>query len=239
MDETKAPGREQPPQPGQDAGDETFPGVSDTEDGLHQGGDAAAPVWMPLDDIDEVTIISRAQDGDIEAFEWLISEYQGGLYRLCLRMLNDRSEAEDLVQETFISAWRALPDLKVPQAFIPWLYRTATNKCLDLLRTRKRRPEQPHDENDGGQEPVESRTSIGKGALADPAREYENQAQMRALSDLLQTVPPGPRACWLLKEVHEFSYRDIAAIVQLPESTVRGRIARAKRFLAEGMEPWR
>lgn len=202
-------------------------------------------VWTPLDELDALTIVARAQDGDVEAFEWLLNAYQGGLFRLCLRMLDDRTEAEDLVQETFISAWRALPELSVPQAFIPWLYRTATNKCLDMLRTRKRRPA---GDNVPAREPADwagagtanaARASIETGAGADPAKEYESQAQMRALSDLLQTIPPGPRACWLLREVHEFSYREISAIVQLPESTVRGRIARAKRFLAEGMEPWR
>lgn len=229
MDETTLPGRQEP-----------LPQVSPAGEPNEWDQD----VWTPLDELDALTIVSRAQDGDVEAFEWLLNAYQGGLFRLCLRMLDDRTEAEDLVQETFISAWRALPNLSVPQAFIPWLYRTATNKCLDMIRNKKRRAlagssaePQAHEWGSGGA--AEPQASIGRGATADPAKEYENQAQMRALSDLLQTIPPGPRACWLLREVHEFSYREIAAIVQLPESTVRGRIARAKRFLAEGMEPWR
>lgn len=210
-----------------------------------------SPVWVSLDDLDELTIVARAQDGDPQAFDWLISAYQGGVYRLCFRMLNDRSDAEDVVQETFIAAWRSLPKLTVPQAFIPWLYRTATNKCLDDLRRRKRRPADPTSDPDletyaassgagrGSAQASEDRTMLSAWQPADPAQDVENQAQMRALADLLQTVPAGPRACWLLREVHEFSYAEIAAIVQLPESTVRGRIARAKRFLAEGMEPWR
>lgn len=229
MDETTLPGRQEP-----------LPQVSPAGEPNEWDED----VWTPLDELDALTIVSRAQDGDVEAFEWLLNAYQGGLFRLCLRMLDDRTEAEDLVQETFISAWRALPNLSVPQAFIPWLYRTATNKCLDMIRSKKRRAPagssaepQSHEWGSGGA--AEPQASIGTGATADPAKEYENQAQMRALSDLLQTIPPGPRACWLLREVHEFSYREIAAIVQLPETTVRGRIARAKRFLAEGMEPWR
>ncbi|WP_220725981.1 RNA polymerase sigma factor [Arthrobacter cheniae] len=208
---------------------------------------------MSLDDLDELTIVARAQDGDLEAFNWLITAYQGGVYRLCLRMLNDRTEAEDIVQETFITAWRSLPNLTVPQAFIPWLYRTATNKCLDELRRRQRRPSDPIADLDaeelsmpssgqaGGGAGLGRRDSVGGGAglAVDPAQEVENRAQIRALADLLQSVQPGLRACWLLREVHGFSYGEIAAIVQLPESTVRGRIARAKRSLAEGMEPWR
>ncbi|MBG6218240.1 RNA polymerase sigma-70 factor (ECF subfamily) [Arthrobacter sp. CAN_A6] len=204
-----------------------------------------------MDDLDELTIVARAQDGDLEAFDWLITAYQGGVYRLCLRMLNDRSDAEDIVQETFITAWRSLPNLTVPQAFIPWLYRTATNKCLDDLRRRQRRPSDPTAEFDAVEQATRSAGQAGQGAASgerplvgagppmNPAQEVENRAQMQALADLLQSVSPGLRACWLLREVHGFSYGEIAAIVQLPESTIRGRIARAKRYLAEGMEPWR
>lgn len=235
-------------------------------------GEPVSPsVWVSLDELDELTIVARAQDGDPQAFDWLIRAYQGGVYRLCYRMLNDRSDAEDIVQETFIAAWRNLPKHVVPQVFIPWLYRTATNKCLDHLRRRKRRPAEPTadleaagtarepgypseqgPEHESGHEAgvvpdhrldvgfaAELRGTLGATQPLDPAQDFENQAQLRALADLLQTLPPGPRACWLLREVHEFSYLEIAAIVQLPESTVRGRIARAKRFLAEGMAPWR
>lgn len=228
MEETRTPGPES---------SELFPSSADVN--ADTGSDSGAPIWASLDALDSLTVVSRAQDGDLEAFEWLITTYQGGLYRLCFRMLNNRSDAEDLVQETFISAWRALPNLSVPQAFIPWLYRTATNKSLDMLRAKKRRLPQGNHNTEIEETLTGARTSIKRSTTGDPAQEYESQAQMRALSDLLQTIPPGPRACWLLKEVHEFSYREIAAIVQLSESTVRGRIARAKRFLAEGMEPWR
>lgn len=222
-------------------------GLEHSESADNSGASEPATVWVSLDDLDELTIVARAQDGDAQAFDWLISAYQGGVYRLSFRMLNDRSDAEDIVQETFIAAWRNLPKLTAPQAFIPWLYRTATNKCLDTRRRRQRHPSEPIADLDATLHQTGTAPEKGEGERSiagilqpvDPAQEFENQAQMRALADLLQTVPPGPRACWLLREVHEFSYSEIAAIVQLPESTVRGRIARAKRFLAEGMEPWR
>ena len=205
-------------------------------------------VWTPLDELDALTIVSRAQDGDVEAFEWLLNAYQGGLFRLCLRMLDDRTEAEDLVQETFISAWRALPNLTVPQAFVPWLYRTATNKCLDMLRTPEappdpREPARPAWPGTGAtrdKTPLRAPTLVSdKGPAPILRRSTRTRRRCGHCRICCRPVPPGPRACWLLREVHEFSYREIAAIVQLPESTVRGRIARAKRFLAEGMEPWR
>lgn len=221
-------------------------------EGAMPGTGAPDPVWMSLDELDEATIVARAQDGDLDAFEWLVSAYQGGVFRLAFRMLGDHAEAEDVVQETFIAAWRNLPTLTAPQAFIPWLYRSATNKCFDVLRGRRRRPVDavPFDD-DGADSPASPHwgeaglsgsrmlTALGSKAVQDPALRHETEAQMQALADLLQTVPAGPRACWLLRDVHEFSYAEIAVIVQLPESTVRGRIARARRFLAEGMQPWR
>lgn len=203
---------------------------------------------VSLDDLDELTVVARAQDGDLHAFEWLISAYQGGVFRLAFRMLGDHAEAEDIVQETFIAAWRNLPNLSAPQAFIPWLYRTATNKCFDQLRRSLRRPTDPVSFDDGaagtpgaaGEGELWNQLPMPAGGPAqDPAVYHETEAQMQALADVLQTVPAGLRVCWLLRGVHNFSYAEIAAIVQQPESTVRGRIARARRLLAEGMQPWR
>ncbi|WP_434993639.1 RNA polymerase sigma factor [Arthrobacter sp. Ld5] len=211
----------------------------------------AGSAGVALRDLDELTIVARAQNGDVHAFEWLVSTHEGGVFRLACRMLGDHAEAEDIVQETFIAARRSLPDLAAPQAFLPWLYRAATNKCFNHLRGRRRHPTEPDSFDDepvpGGSHGASASGEAdpwnqwdGRGGLCqDPALRYEAEAQMQALCGLLQAVPAGPRACWLLRDVHEFSYTEIAAIVQLPESTVRGRIARARRMLAEGMQSWR
>ena len=232
------------------------PDAGDAATAQETRGPEAAPsseqMEVSLDELDESTIVARAQDGDLDAFEWLVSAYQGGVFRLAFRMLGDHAEAEDVVQETFIAAWRNLPTLSAPQAFIPWLYRSATNKCFDLLRGRQRRPVDPVPFDDEGGSDGSSESAFREGGTGgrmltapgsrtnqDPALHHETEAQMQALADLLQTIPAGSRACWLLRDVHDFSYAEIAVIVQLPESTVRGRIARARRLLAEGMQPWR
>src|SRR5512141_3376315 len=87
-------------------------------------------------DLDEGSIVARAQDGDLAAFEHLVLTYEYRLFRLAYRMLNDRGEAEDIVQETLTTSWRGLPMLADVDAFGGWIYRLATNKCLDLLRKR-------------------------------------------------------------------------------------------------------
>ena len=187
------------------------------------------------DDLDEATVVARAQDGNLDAFEYLVEAYQGRLFRLAFRMLHDRGEAEDVVQDTLVACWRKLPLLKNVQAFSGWLYQMATNRCLDSLRRRSSKTEVV-------QEPSTLQTTAGSttawGAEGDPAREAEFSFEIDALATALLTLPPGQRACWLLRELHERSYAEIAATLKVSEQTVRGRLARARAQLAERMSQW-
>jgi RNA polymerase sigma-70 factor (ECF subfamily) len=87
--------------------------------------------------LDDVTLVVRARDGDVLAYEQLVRRYQGPLFRLAVRMLASRGDAEDAVQEVFLTAWRRLADLRTDAAFVGWLYRMATNRCLNLIRARQ------------------------------------------------------------------------------------------------------
>jgi RNA polymerase sigma-70 factor (ECF subfamily) len=180
-------------------------------------------------ELDEATLVARARDRDPAAFELLVRRYQRRIFTLCLRMLDGASgEAEDVVQETFVTAWRRLPEIQHDAAFGAWLYRTATNKCLTLLQRRK-----PTVDLEEHGEPIELTVD------ADPARTASNAAAMQALAVALRQLPPQQRACWLLREVHGRSYQEIADLVGTTPTAVRGRIARARAELAEVMKPWR
>jgi RNA polymerase sigma-70 factor (ECF subfamily) len=187
------------------------------------------------EDLDEATVVARAQDGNLDAFEYLVETYQGRLFRLAFRMLHDRGEAEDVVQDTLVACWRKLPLLINVQAFSGWLYQMATNRCLDSLRRRSGHPEVV-------QEPVALQTIAGSvtepGAAGDPAREAEISCEIDGLATALLTLPPGQRACWILREIHDRSYAEIAATLKVSEPTVRGRLARARTHLAEKMNQW-
>lgn len=183
--------------------------------------------------LDEATVVARARDGSTTAFETLIDHYQTPLFRYALRLLGDRRDAEDVVQDVFIGAWRGLPTLSEPGAFRGWLYQIATRRIFDLLRVR--RPDQEWADED---EPPPS--SVRSPAVpTDPARVVVQRAQFEALQQALATLPPQQRAAWSMQKIDGLSYDEIAVALSLPVSTVRGRIARARQGLAERMASWR
>ena len=176
--------------------------------------------------LDDVTLVIRARDGDMAAYEQLVRRYQGPMYRLAVRMLSSRADAEDVVQEVFLTAWRRLGQLQQDAAFGGWLYRTTTNRCLNVIRARRPSTDIPLDE----QEP--------RNPQPGPERAIEIIEQMAALNTALQELTGEQRACWLLREVHGRSYDEIAQAVGTTRTAVRGRIARARGQLAEVMAPW-
>jgi RNA polymerase sigma-70 factor (ECF subfamily) len=191
--------------------------------------DAGPPVTQAGDDagLDDGTLVARARDGDVPAYEELVLRYQGPMYRLALRMLGNRADAEDVVQEVFLSVWRRLAQLQDDGAFVAWLYRMTTNRCLNVIRARRPSADIELDEQPSGV-PGTS-----------PDRVAEVSAQLTMLTGALDQLTAEQRACWLLREVHGRSYDEIAQILGTTGTAVRGRIARARVTLAEVMAPWR
>lgn len=177
--------------------------------------------------LDDATLVSRARDGDLRSYEQLVLRYQGAMFRLAARMLADRTEAEDVVQEVFLTAWRRLEQLNDDAAFAGWLYRTTTNRCLNVLRKR-----QPATD-------VDPDTTVSPQRELRPEHAVQVNGQLEALTAALQELTPQQRACWLLREVHGRSYEEIGEIVGANVTAVRGRIARARAQLAEVMKAWR
>ncbi|WP_312589196.1 RNA polymerase sigma factor [Corynebacterium dentalis] len=187
--------------------------------------------------LDEATLVARAQDRDVAAFEELVTRYENRLYRYAYSILGNRADAEDVLQDTLLRVWRALPALTDSQAFSGWAYRITTHRCWDVLsRQRLRRTDavDPHQMPDS----ADSHYGVGATGSPDPVTTTETGHQMEDLARLVQQLPPDDRACWLLREVHQRSYREIAAALSIPESTVRGRLARARQQLAKGMSSW-
>jgi RNA polymerase sigma-70 factor (ECF subfamily) len=187
---------------------------------------AGSPAAAGLGELDVATLAVRAGEGDAGAFEELVVRHQDQVYRLALRMLGSAAEAEDVTQEAFLAAWRGLPTLREQGAFGGWLYRLAVNRCLNVLRARRPSAE------------VDLEALRSTRAAEQPEAAAESGAQMAALAEALQLLTPEQRACWILRELHGCSYGEIAQIVGVTTTAVRGRIARSRAVLAEVMRPW-
>lgn len=177
--------------------------------------------------VDDAMLVARSRDGDVRAYEQLVRRYQGPMYRLALRIVGSGGDAEDAVQDAFLTAWRRLGQLHDDGAFLGWLYRTTTNQCLIVLRKRRPHAETELDEH----ESVAPRTR--------PDRAVEVSAQLDALRAALRVLTPEQRACWVLRELRGRSYDEIAETIGTSQEAVRGRLARARAQLAEVMAPWR
>ncbi|MFJ3781910.1 RNA polymerase sigma factor [Streptomyces sp. NPDC090093] len=176
----------------------------------------------------EDLLVTRAVEGDEEAFAALVQQHAPSLTRLAVRLLGNRTEAEDAVQEAFISAWRRLPDFQGRSSFATWMYRIVTNRCLNVLR--RRGPVVPLEEADDVRAPEHA---------VSPPRIAEGRDAVRELRGALGLLSPEQRACWVLRELDDRSYEFIAEAVGIGQEAVRARVFRARRRLAQAMGDWR
>jgi RNA polymerase sigma factor (sigma-70 family) len=179
--------------------------------------------------VDEASLIRAAQQGDQSAFARLVEANQGRIYSLCYRMTGNNEDAADLTQEAFLNAWRGLGSFGGQAAFSTWLYRLASNACIDFLRREKRRMalSMTQEEDEEGRQ-----TDLPDERWA-PERELERKELQAAVQEGLSTLSPEHRQVLLLRETEGLSYQEIAQCLSLEEGTVKSRIARARLALKE------
>jgi RNA polymerase sigma-70 factor (ECF subfamily) len=200
--------------------------------GAAEGAVSPVAATEPPGDLDDATLTARAADGDVAAFEALVRRHQRPLFTLAVRLLGDRTDAEDAVQESFVSAWRRLADYRRDAEFGSWMYRIVTNRCLSMMR--RRRATTRLDEA----VPLDGSARTTAGRAGSPEYAAEVNGRLAALHRALDGLPADLRACWVLRHVDELSYSRIAEIVGASPDAVRGRIHRARSQLAEVMRPW-
>lgn len=177
---------------------------------------------------EEQDLIRKLRSGDAAAFEPLLTAYEKGVYNLCLRMVRNPADAEDLVQETFLKAYRGIAGYRGESKFSVWLYRIASNLCLDFLRQQKRRPTAPLTVEDEDGDLRE--TELADGRLQ-PERLLEQKLTGDSLRRGLDALPPEFRQVLLLRELQGLSYEEIGGILGLESGTVKSRIFRARKKL--------
>jgi RNA polymerase sigma-70 factor (ECF subfamily) len=173
---------------------------------------------------DEAELIAAAQQGDRRAMDRLLREQQPRIYAVCRRIAGNDADALDATQDAMIAVVRGLPRFDGRSRFSTWVYRVATNSCLDELRRRRRRPLVGLPQNDDG-----GQRDIPDGAVAVADTVADRLLLDRALADL----PEDFRAAVVLRDVCQLDYAEIAEVLDVPPGTVRSRIARGRAHLAE------
>ena len=167
---------------------------------------------------DELALVGRCRSGDLAAFEELYRAHAGRLYSVALRLLGNAADAEDLLQEIFLAAHRKLDTFRGESALGTWLYRLATNLCLDYLRSRAGRSSQITDALDDAPGLFDSATST----LA------EQTVTKMDLERALARLPEGCRAAFVLHDVQGLEHREVAEILGIAEGTSKSQVHKAR-----------
>ena len=173
--------------------------------------------------LSDADLVSTAQAGRLDAFEELVRRHRLVVYRVALRMLADEGDAEDATQDAFVQAWRNLAGFRADAAFSTWMYRIVTNRCLNLLRARRRTEPLPE-----GQEAPASR----------PDRIAEARWQVEDLKRAIGRLTPEQRAPLVLREFQGCSYEEISEALDLSIPAVKSRLHRARLELLAAMRQW-
>jgi RNA polymerase sigma-70 factor (ECF subfamily) len=171
-------------------------------------------------------LVQAVKNGSRTAFSQLVVQYQRKVYVLAFQMLGDHSDADDVVQETFLRAYRSIHHFQGDSDFYTWLYRIALNVCYDKLR--KRRPQLSLDD-------IQLPPEVEAEGKIDPARLAEAKQAVRKLREAMLALPDGIRAALILVVLEEVPTKTAAQILGCPEGTVSWRVHEGRKRLAEAM----
>jgi len=179
-------------------------------------------------------LLDRVFKGDKHAFDLLVLRYQHRILGLIGRFINDPAEVEDVAQEAFIKAYRALPKFRGDSQFYTWLYRIAINTAKNYLVARGRRPPAT-DVDVEDAEFMEHNTALTD--IESPEASQERDDLQRVINEAIEDLPEDLRTAFTLREFSGLSYEEITEIMDCPVGTVRSRIFRAREALDKRIRP--
>lgn len=183
--------------------------------------------------VDETALIQQAKTGDLNAFNRLVLEYQSQVFNVAFRIMGDRQAADDMTQETFISAFKAMKRFR-GGSFRAWLLRILRNACYDEFRRRKRRPTTPLDSlaplSDA---PEPESTSVLEAQDENPEQASVRSEQVRAIEACIQELPEEYRMAAILVDVQGYDYKEASEALGKPLGTIKSRVSRARARLRD------
>ncbi len=179
-------------------------------------------------------LVERVKSGDKKAYDLLVLKYQHKIIKLVMRYVRDPSEAQDVAQEAFVKAYRALPKFRGDSAFYTWLYRISINTAKNYIVAMNRRP---LDYNLDLQDPEQYEVNAKLKDEDSPEALLMREELKQTIETTLASLPEDLRVAIMLREVDGMSYEEIAQAMECPVGTVRSRIFRAREAIDHDMEP--
>lgn len=184
---------------------------------------------------EDFALVQRVQAGDKKAFNLLVSKYHRRVGRLLARMLKNQEDIEEVVQDSFIKAYRAIATFRGDSAFYTWIYRIAINAAKNLLVQQGRRPSTPNELSEGEDETFEYQHALS--TIDTPESLIQTKQIGGAVNEAIEALPDDLRAAILMREIEGLSYEEIAQSMGCPVGTVRSRIFRAREAVAAHIKP--
>lgn len=182
----------------------------------------------------DAALVKRVQEGDKQAFNLLVLKYQTKIVNLVMRYVRDPDEANDVAQEAFLKAYRALPRFRGDSAFYTWLYRIAVNTAKNYLVAAKRRPvDYDLDLQDPEQYDMQARLKD----IDSPEGVMMKDEVQQTIDEAIGELPEDLRTAIVLRELEGMTYEEIAETMECPVGTVRSRIFRAREAISKRIEP--
>ncbi|OIQ84803.1 ECF RNA polymerase sigma-E factor [mine drainage metagenome] len=187
-----------------------------------------------MDPTPDQILVQRVQRGDQVAFELLVMKYQRRIFRLIMRFIRDPAQAEDVAQETFLRAYRAIPQFRGDSQFYTWLYRIAVNTAKKAIAEGAREVTLHENLGEGGET---SGLDEHLSDLETPEAVLAGRQVARTVNEAIDGLPEDLRTAIALREIEGMSYEDIARAMSCPVGTVRSRIFRAREAIARQLRP--
>lgn len=188
-----------------------------------------------VDKDEDFALVLRVQAGDKQAFNLLVSKYHRRVGRLLARMLKNHEDIEEVVQESFIKAYRAIATFRGESAFYTWIYRIAINSAKNLLIQQGRRPSTLNEVVEKEDETFENNHALS--TIDTPESLIQTKQIGTAVNEAIEALPEDLRAAILMREIEGLSYEEIAQSMGCPIGTVRSRIFRAREAIAAHIKP--
>jgi len=185
---------------------------------------------------DEAALVKSASGGDFRAFEQLVERHQDRIYRLALRMTGNQSDAQEVVQEALLSAWKNLSKFEGKAQFGSWLYRIAANAALMLLRSRRRRPQVSMEDIPGDIVEDPNQNTLNRPGASDdwskrPDEQFQSTELRKQIEAAVESLPSGAREVFVVRDLEGLSTEETAELLGLSVPAVKTRLHRARLAL--------